>query len=270
MALPRPQTCQGSAPTAACKCPAPPGDCTGAGKTCVSGSVITCAVDNNGCIYAGGDDRLRFERAVRHGVPQRQLSVPRQARRLQRGRDLLRSDQQQIRRDLHARRRGLPGPDRHDRLQPALHGRRRLGHLRLVPDAAVGVHERRDALLERQAREVRPRSAAAASPRSASRRARRRPPARGTFLGATCACPAGAGRLCRRSGDLLLGRRHVPDHLRDGQRLSGRHHHRGMHLAAGLRAGNRHLRLPQRGRLSGRRRIILRRRAAATSSPARL
>ena len=54
MACPGRETCQGSAPTAACKCPAAPGACTGAGKTCVSGSVITCAVDNNGCIYAGG------------------------------------------------------------------------------------------------------------------------------------------------------------------------------------------------------------------------
>jgi hypothetical protein len=47
------QTCQGSAPSAACTCPAPPGDCTGAGKTCISGTLVTCAVDNNGCVYQG-------------------------------------------------------------------------------------------------------------------------------------------------------------------------------------------------------------------------
>jgi hypothetical protein len=46
------QTCQGTAPGAACACPAPPGSCTGAGKTCVNGSVVTCAVDTNSCIYA--------------------------------------------------------------------------------------------------------------------------------------------------------------------------------------------------------------------------
>ncbi|HLK92187.1 MAG TPA: hypothetical protein VKZ18_20000 [Polyangia bacterium] len=52
MACPGRQTCQGTAPTAACKCPAPPGDCTGAGKTCVAGALVTCAVDTNGCVYA--------------------------------------------------------------------------------------------------------------------------------------------------------------------------------------------------------------------------
>ncbi len=45
------QSCQGSAPVAACKCPAPPGNCTGAGKTCVNGTLVTCAVDANGCVY---------------------------------------------------------------------------------------------------------------------------------------------------------------------------------------------------------------------------
>jgi hypothetical protein len=52
MPCPGRQTCLGNAPTAACKCPAPPGDCTGAGKTCVSGALVTCAVDGNSCIYA--------------------------------------------------------------------------------------------------------------------------------------------------------------------------------------------------------------------------
>lgn len=52
MPCPGRQTCQGSAPTAACTCPAPPSGCTGAGKTCINGSAVTCAVDGNGCIYA--------------------------------------------------------------------------------------------------------------------------------------------------------------------------------------------------------------------------
>ncbi|MFL5305825.1 MAG: hypothetical protein ACJ8F1_11460 [Polyangia bacterium] len=51
-ACPGRQVCQGNAPVAQCKCPAPPGDCTGPGKTCVNGTVVTCAVDANGCVYA--------------------------------------------------------------------------------------------------------------------------------------------------------------------------------------------------------------------------
>jgi hypothetical protein len=50
-ACPGRQSCQGTAPLAACKCPTTPGDCTGAGKACVNGTLVTCAVDANGCIY---------------------------------------------------------------------------------------------------------------------------------------------------------------------------------------------------------------------------
>jgi len=45
------KTCQGAAPSAACKCPAAPAGCTGAGQSCVSGALVTCAVDGDSCIY---------------------------------------------------------------------------------------------------------------------------------------------------------------------------------------------------------------------------
>ncbi len=46
------KTCQGTAPSASCQCPAAPSGCTGAGATCVGGSLVTCAVDGDSCIYA--------------------------------------------------------------------------------------------------------------------------------------------------------------------------------------------------------------------------
>jgi len=48
------KTCQGATPSAACKCPAPPTGCTGAGTSCVSGALVTCAVDSDGCVYQTG------------------------------------------------------------------------------------------------------------------------------------------------------------------------------------------------------------------------
>lgn len=45
------KTCQGAAPIAACKCPAAPAGCTGAGQSCVGGALVTCAVDGDSCIY---------------------------------------------------------------------------------------------------------------------------------------------------------------------------------------------------------------------------
>jgi hypothetical protein len=43
--------CQGDAPSASCQCPTAPTGCTGAGNSCVSGALVTCAVDGDGCIY---------------------------------------------------------------------------------------------------------------------------------------------------------------------------------------------------------------------------
>jgi hypothetical protein len=45
------QTCQGDAPSAACRCPAAPIGCTGAGNSCVGGALVTCAVDGDQCVY---------------------------------------------------------------------------------------------------------------------------------------------------------------------------------------------------------------------------
>ncbi len=48
------KTCQGSAPSAACVCPAPPAGCTGAGTACVGGALVTCAADGDGCVVQSG------------------------------------------------------------------------------------------------------------------------------------------------------------------------------------------------------------------------
>jgi hypothetical protein len=44
------KTCSGSFPGAACTCPAPPSDCSGAGTVCRGNTLATCGFDGNGCL----------------------------------------------------------------------------------------------------------------------------------------------------------------------------------------------------------------------------